>query len=76
VTALLAGLFTIPIMLTGFQHALLLLPLSLAVAVVYKTARCEHIREIPVASAVLCVTIVVGMYAVGVGLWLLHLVFT
>ncbi len=75
-SAVLAGLFATPIMLTGIQHALLLLPLSMSVAVVYKTSRCEHVRQIPLASLVLCVTIVLGMYAVGVGLWLLHLLFS
>ncbi len=75
-TAVLAALFTNPITLTGIQHAVLLLPLSLAISVVYKTVRCDHVREVPAASLVLCVTIVLGMYAVGVGLWLLHLLFT
>ena len=75
-TVTLAGLFATPIRLTGFEHALLLVPLSLAIAVVYKTVRCERIRDIPLASVVLCVTIIAGMYAVGIGLWLLHLAFT
>ena len=75
-TAALAGLFTTPVTLTGLGHALLLVPLSLAIAVVYKTVRCENLREIPLASLVLCITIVGGMYAVGIGLWLLHLAFT
>ncbi len=75
-TALCAGLFTVPITLSGPQHAALLVPLSMAIAVVYKTIRCEHVRQIPGAALVLCVTIVLGMYAVGVGLWLLHLIFT
>ena len=74
-TVLPGALFTSPIALTGFQHALLLVPLCLAVAVVYKTVRCEKIREIPPASALLCVTIIAGMYAVGVGMWLAYLAF-
>lgn len=62
-------------MLTGTEHSMLLVPLCLAVAVVYKTVRCQRPAHIPLASIVLCVTIVAGMYAVGVGLWLLHLLF-
>ncbi len=62
--------------LTGFQHALLLLPLCLSVSVVYKAVRCPNIREIPLASLVLFVTIVFGMYAVAVGLWLLNIIMT
>jgi len=72
-TGLLAALFTTPITLTGWQHALLLLPLCLSISVVYKTVRCDEVREIPLASLVLWVTMVAGMYAVGIGLWLLYL---
>ena len=72
-TGLLAALFTTPITMTGFQHALLMLPLCLSISVVYKTVRCEEVREIPLASLVLWVTMVAGMYAVGIGLWLLYL---
>lgn len=72
-TGLLAALFTTPITLTGWQHALLLLPLCLSISVVYKTVRCDEVREIPLASLVLWVTMVAGMYAVAIGLWLLYL---
>ena len=75
-TGVLAGLFVTPITLTGFQHALLLAPLSLAISLVYKTIRCQKLENIPLASLVLCITIIAGMYAVGIGLWLLHLLFT
>lgn len=72
-TALLATLFLHPVTMTGLQHALLLGPLCLSIAVVYKTVRCADVREIPLASVVLWVTMILGMYAVGVGLWLLYL---
>ena len=58
------------IVVSGGWHTLLLLPLALSIAVVYKTTRCEHIRDIPVATAALWATIVVGMFAVGIALWL------
>ena len=67
----LAGLLTTAVELSGTQHLLLMLPLCLSVAVVYKTTRCTNLREVPLAAAVLWVTIVIGMCAVGVGLWIL-----
>ena len=75
-SAIVAAIFTTPVFMTGHQHALLLLPLCLSIAVVYKTTRCPDVRDIPLASLVLWVTIVVGMYAVGVGLWALDLLLT
>jgi hypothetical protein len=58
--------------LSGTHHILLILPLCLSIAIVYKTLRCENLRDIPAAAAILWGTIVVGMYAVGVGLWALY----
>jgi hypothetical protein len=57
--------------ITGARRILLILPLCVSIAIVYKTLRCEHLRDIPAAAAILWGTIVVGMYAVGVGLWVL-----
>ena len=51
---------------------LLLLPLCLTISVVYKTTKCAHVREIPLAAVVSWLTIVVGMYAVGVVLLLIY----
>lgn len=56
---------------TGIHRMLLSLPLCLSIAIVYKTTRCEDLRQVPRSSLVLFVTIVVTMYAIGVGLWLL-----
>ena len=69
----LLGLFTNAVSLTGWQHMLMLVPLSLAISIVYKTLKCENLREVPVASIVLCITILAGMYAVGIGLWAVYL---
>ncbi|UCE61502.1 MAG: hypothetical protein JSU63_07085 [Phycisphaerales bacterium] len=60
--------------LAGPQRQILMLPLCLSIAVVYKTTRCEKLSDVPVAALVLWGTIVLGMYAVGVGLWLLYLI--
>ncbi len=68
-SAVFAGLFTTAIELTGLQRFLLLLPLCLSIAIVYKTTRCRNLREVPVAALILWGTIVAGMYVVGLGLW-------
>ena len=69
---LLASVFTTAVQITGGQRFLLMLPLCLSVAVVYKTTRCGSLRDMPVSALVLWVTIVLGMYAVGFGLWVLY----
>ena len=68
--AVLAGLFTSAIQLHGPQRFLLMFPLCLAIAIVYKTIRLDDLRELPKAAAVLWVTIIIGMCLVGGGLWL------
>ena len=65
----LATLFISALELSGRQRLLLMWPLCLAVAVVYKTTRCTSVREVPAAAAALWGTIIFGLYAVGVFLW-------
>jgi hypothetical protein len=67
----LATVFIHPMVLNKWQEALMLLPLCLAISVVYKTTKSVSLREIPAASLVSWVTIVIGMYAVGAALLLL-----
>jgi hypothetical protein len=64
-------LFVTAMELTGRQRLMLMWPLCLAVALVYKTTRCNHLRAVPRETAVLWVTIVLAMYVVGAGLWAL-----
>lgn len=68
----LATLFMHPIRLGGWQETVMLLPLCAAIALVYKSIKCDNAREVPVASLILWVTVVAGMYAVGLGLWGLY----
>ena len=70
-TETLAALFTTGIELTGMHRFLLMLPLCLSIAVVYKTTRCTSLKEVPSSAILLWVTIVLSMLGVGVGLWLL-----
>lgn len=65
-------LFLTPIAITGPLRTLMLIPLALTIAVVYKTIHCRHLRDVPIASLVLCATIVIGMFAVGGGLLLVY----
>ena len=67
--SVIAGLFTTAMELPAGRRAFLILPLCLSIAVVYKTLRVSDVRKVPLASIVLWITIVVAMYAVGVGLW-------
>jgi hypothetical protein len=62
----LLAIFLTPVSLTRPAQLLMLLPLCLAVSLVYKTTKCENVHEIPWATLVSWVTIVIGMFAVGV----------
>lgn len=70
-TAVLLNIFITGLDVSGRFRFLLLLPLCLSIAIVYKTTRCQDVRKVPGASLVLFVSIVIGMYVVGVGLWAL-----
>jgi len=69
---MLAAFMIHPLELARWQQMLLLLPLCLTISVVYKTTKCADVREIPLATVVSWLTIVVGMYAVGVVLLLIY----
>ena len=68
------GALLTPIRITGPQHMAMLIPLCLAISVVYKTIRCPDLRDVPMSALLLCITIVLGMYAVGVSVWLIFLI--
>ena len=69
----LIALFTTPAQLTGLQRLLLLVPLCLSVSIVYKTTRCVRVRDIPLATLALWLTILGGMIGVGVLMWVAFL---
>lgn len=70
ILAMLAA-FTTSVPLGGAQRLLLMLPLCLSVAIIYKVTRLQNLRHLPVAVGLLWGTIVLGMCGVGLGLWLL-----
>jgi hypothetical protein len=51
----------LPIWVKPWFWPLLLLPLCLAVAVVYKCVRCDRMESVPREATVLFITIVLGM---------------
>ncbi len=71
-STLLAAIFTEPIHIQRWQQTLLLLPLCLSISIVYKTTKCTELRQVPLAALALWVTIVAGVYLVGVGLWAVY----
>ena len=69
----LLALFTMPVSeLSGWQRAGLLLPLTASISIIYKTLKCQTVREIPAASFLLWITIVAGMYLVGFALMIIY----
>ena len=72
-TELLAQLFITPVAIDGMGKLLLMFPLCLSIAVVYKATRCERLQELPRAVLGLWITIIVGMFSVGAGLWIVDL---
>jgi len=69
---LLATMFIEAITVTGRWRMALIVPLCLAIAIVYKTIRCKKLSAIPRAVGPLWITILLGMYAVAIGLWGLY----
>lgn len=66
------GLFTYPMHIESGSGLLLMLPLLVAVALVYKSIRVKDIRRLPLEVGVLMVYMVAGLTALGVGLWLVQ----
>ncbi|HEY3244000.1 MAG TPA: hypothetical protein VGM03_11690, partial [Phycisphaerae bacterium] len=56
-------------------HKWLLLPLCLSISIVYKTLRCRRLRDVPLSALVLWITIIIGMYAVGIGMFAVYRLF-
>ncbi|HUN81175.1 MAG TPA: hypothetical protein VMV81_06645 [Phycisphaerae bacterium] len=58
-------LFIKPISITGIGRLGMLVPLVLAISIVYKTIRCEKVASVPLASVNLCFMIVFCMMMIG-----------
>ena len=64
-----------PVQIGSGTRFALLLPLAASVSLVYKTIRVDSLRALPRAALVLWVTILLGMFAVGVGLLIVFRLF-
>lgn len=71
------GLFLKPLDLGPIHHQFwFMLPLCLAVAVVYRTTKCERLSDVPLAAAKLWLSIMAFMVLVGASLLAVYLVAT
>ena len=73
---ILSALFVEPIHLTGWSRLAMMLPLCLAIAVVYKALKLDDLRSLPAGSLALWATLVLGMMAVGVVLLVVYELFS
>ncbi|MCK4624129.1 MAG: hypothetical protein KAV00_02375 [Phycisphaerae bacterium] len=55
----------------GADHIWLVLPLCMVLAVVYKTVRVKHIKQLPLQILSLWAYIFVGLVSLAVAFWLL-----
>ncbi len=74
-STMLAMLFVDPMQIGSGARFAMLLPLAASVSVVYKTIRVDSLRSMPRAAMVLWMTILLGMFAVGVGLLIVFRLF-
>jgi len=65
-------LFRNPMTLPFYSLLWFLPPLCVAVAVVYKTVRTENLRRLPLEILVLMGYMIVGLVALGAGLWVIQ----
>lgn len=69
---MLATLFYNPIELPFKTVLWYIIPLCLAVSIIYKTIRAEKVSQIPKQVAFLMVYMTAGLLGVGLVLWLIH----
>ena len=64
-----AALFLNPIAIPFKSQLWLLLPLCVAVAIIYKTIRTDNVRRLHIEILLLVAHIIAGLVILGVGLW-------
>ena len=71
------SLFVNPMLLNGGRWTLsLLLPLCVSAAIVYKTLRTNNLRRLPLEILSLIGYMVLGLIALGLGLWIVAAIMT
>ena len=68
---MIATLFVNPMLISTDNILWLLIPLCIAVAIVYKTVRTESLRRLPLEILILIVLMVLGLVSLGVSLTLI-----
>jgi len=66
---MIATIFQNPMTISSTTAMWMLLPICTAVAVIYKTIRAEHLRDIPREVIVLMIYMLVGLTVLGGSLW-------
>ena len=66
---ILAAIFVNPVSLPSWLCLWLIVPLCVAVAIVYKTIRVQHLSQLPRQVLLLLAYMFLGLGALGAGLW-------
>ncbi len=66
-------LFVNPLPFPSDARLWMLLPLLLCVATVYRACRARHVRELPLATVLTFLNILIGMLLIAAGFYVLHL---
>ncbi|MDP6047491.1 MAG: hypothetical protein QGG25_17910 [Phycisphaerae bacterium] len=69
---MIAELFVHPLIVPFHMTLLLLPPLCVLVAIVYKTVRVHDLRMMPKQAGILIIYMLAGLTALGAGLWAIH----
>ncbi|HMQ16144.1 MAG TPA: hypothetical protein PKC49_09240 [Phycisphaerae bacterium] len=72
VADLLGSLFVVPIDLPSWLRLWMFLPLAACIAVVYRATRARSVAEMPLATVLTFVNIVLGMVAIAVAAYAVH----
>lgn len=70
---LLGWLFVHPLRLPPGTRLWMMLPLVACVATVYRATRARHVHDMPRATAITFVNIVVGMFAIAIAFYGVHM---
>ena len=69
---ILATLFVNPLDISSTSMVFMMIPLCMAVAIVYKTIRVDHIRQGPLQILLLMAYMASGLTALGAALWIIQ----
>ncbi len=73
--SILSAIFLTPIIWES-KHLPMLLPLTLAVAIVYKTLKLDDLRILPIAAGLLWITILAAMAGITLAIYIILYLFS